>query len=629
MSEREFCYSDPEHIGERARAGAKLERCLNTLYDQACHHRREKQWQAALVTLAHIRKEDPGFPDPEGVEGTAQEGLRREQEVDALYNEARRFLERRQWEDAQGKVNRILEKDGTFDDPEQILKASQEAINRKQEIDRLYEQAHALLQDKRWQMALANINRIKTLDLSFLDPDGVEVAAREGWRREERVSALCEEIETVLDARRYGEAKEKLKRIRQWDPPAGWLREATARAEDGLENESQVAKLYSEARDLLKSKQWQQVLDRMSDIRTRDPEFRDPEGLTEAAQRGYRKQTKIAALVDETEKWIGKNEWNLAQKSIDEIHQLDPKWDDDGGLGEKAQNGIDDQKRKEEARRLYREVQLLTQSKQWAAVLEKMVRIHELDRSFEDDLGIQAKAERKLRQQRKAADLRQKIRGLLLLLASPVVFVAKHWKASLAVVGGVVLAIALYSKLASGGEDQTALSQPSLTAAHTLAQSSPTVTEVASRSPDAPAIPVAYPVQTATQELSASVTGTPVLPTGTAVPPTEAMTNAPTATPTTSTATPTVPTDTPTATPTTTPTPTETPRVRTAHAQLWIFADKDCLDPKECSRTYVEKERKVDVFAGSNTALVRVRNHRDNFEGWMEQRLYTKYVTCP
>ena len=108
-----------------------------------------------------------------------------------------------------------------------------------------------------------------------------------------------------------------------------------ARAEARSQLQDQTAQLYEQAERLANSQKWQQALDKMEEIYLLDPDFEDSGGIAQEAkdeiqkeEAEVRKQNELAAMYSEAVQLMRSGHYQQALEKLGEVHEQDPKYPD-------------------------------------------------------------------------------------------------------------------------------------------------------------------------------------------------------------------------------------------------------------------------------------------------------------
>jgi hypothetical protein len=221
----------------------------------------------------------------------------------------------------------------------------------------LYAEARQMSQVEQWQAVVNIFRRIEAIDPGYADPEGLLGAAQERVAALEKAESLAAQYQGAVEALDRGEwvtAEELLQQViaAQPDHPHAARLLEKARAErTRLDSERQrvekSAVLYQDSVADLKNGHFQQVLDKLAELRALDPDFADPQRVAEQAQAGLADLQARTANVSRTKELYegmarlleaGSPEQALAQWQA--IQEIDPRFRDWRGLAGKARGAL-------------------------------------------------------------------------------------------------------------------------------------------------------------------------------------------------------------------------------------------------------------------------------------------------
>jgi tetratricopeptide (TPR) repeat protein len=155
--------------------------------------------------------------------------------------------------------------------------------------------------------------------------------------------------------------------------------ERQAREEE--ERQGHLEGLYSRARRLHQNRQWQVVIEIFEEIHSEEPDYPDPEGLFESARQALDTQLRAAALYDRGVQHADTKEWQQAIESLEEVRRLEPGYQDTETLLAQVRREMERQNRLDE---LYAQARRLHRAQEWQQVVSVFDQIRELDPSYTD-----------------------------------------------------------------------------------------------------------------------------------------------------------------------------------------------------------------------------------------------------
>lgn len=214
---------------------AKKQKHLKELYSEAKKLHAAEKWQAVVKVFDQIFLIEPHLADPDGLLLSAQKQvaeLKRLSDLNELYRQAVLEMDSGKWYEAQRNLEKIHKTQTGFLETERLLKKVESEIVRIEEgnkrvnqINTLYEQAHGLLRSKNWRQALDKIEEIQRLDSQFEDKDGIIQKARAELERENleaqrqnQLAAMYADAVRLMKEGKYHESLEKWDKVKAVDP---------------------------------------------------------------------------------------------------------------------------------------------------------------------------------------------------------------------------------------------------------------------------------------------------------------------------------------------------------------------------------------------------------------------------
>jgi len=110
-----------EVIGDTIPAILQRHRRLDELYAQARQFHQGQEWQMVVDVFERIHSQDPGFPDPEGLLASAREALDRTRKVAGLYEQASRYVDGSEWQQARACFEEVQRLEPGYRETEELL----------------------------------------------------------------------------------------------------------------------------------------------------------------------------------------------------------------------------------------------------------------------------------------------------------------------------------------------------------------------------------------------------------------------------------------------------------------------------------------------------------------------------
>jgi hypothetical protein len=188
----------------------RLQELLVSLYTEARAAYDALQWEQAMETLSEIVALQPGFLDAEQL---LREASLRQQALAQHWTEGRRAYEDNLWKEAVQHFIAILAEDADNDEAARLL----EEARRQQALAGLYAEARRLHEENQWQAVVEVFERILELNPEYPDPEGLWAAARQ-YLEQQQLTRLYNEARAAYDEKRWATAAETLREIIRVQP---------------------------------------------------------------------------------------------------------------------------------------------------------------------------------------------------------------------------------------------------------------------------------------------------------------------------------------------------------------------------------------------------------------------------
>ena len=117
-----------EVLGDTVPAILQRQRRLDELYTQARQSYRDQEWQMVVDVFARIHSEDPQFPDPEELLASAREALDRVRKVADLYDQALRYVDSSEWQQALESLEEVQRLEPGYQDIEALMSRGRQEL---------------------------------------------------------------------------------------------------------------------------------------------------------------------------------------------------------------------------------------------------------------------------------------------------------------------------------------------------------------------------------------------------------------------------------------------------------------------------------------------------------------------
>lgn len=356
---------------------------IAALYTEALSAFWTQQWEKAVNAFATIVAQQPDYKD---AAAKLQESTR-QRDVARPYHEGTRAYEARDWVVAIDRLGTVLAIDANYRDVAARLAEAQ----RQKALEDLYAEARLLHQAQEWAAVLSVFEKIKALEPTPPDPDGLEISAREAIAALEQEQALAELYGHGLEAMNRGDfdrARGDFEDIGRLQPDYRDSKILRARVQAELakrEAAERLAELYRQASASYDAQQWERAADILNQIIARKPDYSDAARKLEEAER----QSELSRLYMEGTAALQARDWSTATDCFSATTTLDPHYHD-------AAVKLDEARRQQDLANLYTEARRLCQDQEWEAVVRVFGRINAEEPSYPDPDGLLAAARRAL-----------------------------------------------------------------------------------------------------------------------------------------------------------------------------------------------------------------------------------------
>jgi hypothetical protein len=303
-------------ILERQELAAKeqeREERLKSLYDQAHELYQKQEWQAVVDVFAQIHREDPTYPDDDGLLTSAHEALQIAKKRAEALSQYRKGVESA-WADEKldgGEVETLRD----------LAANLQLGSNQTGQIERevIGDTKEAILED---QKRTARERYHKAVKEAWADNHLSDADV-------ERLGALASELNLST-----GTAADIERDIMDTTKEATLeYQEQVSREKERQDRERQdrLDELHDRARRSRQKEDWQAVVDVFEEIRAEESDYPDHEGLLASAREALEAQElthRVAAVYAEGQRHMDAREWQLALECFEDVQRLNPEYRD-------------------------------------------------------------------------------------------------------------------------------------------------------------------------------------------------------------------------------------------------------------------------------------------------------------
>jgi len=328
----------------------ELEQRLVDLYTRGLSAFWLEEWEKAIRNFQAIVDVRPEYEDvAEKLAEASQKA-----NLHALYIQAQEAQEAEDWSGALEALEQITAEAADYKDTKERL----QAVRKQKQLADLYDEALHLHQAQQWQAVVKVFSQIHTIEPDYPDPEGLLPASeREAatLKRQAEVNELYSQAVRELNAENWQEALQLLVQLQGIEPDFRDTERLIARVEQEIErkekeqkSDDQIGIYYEQALDLAKAKQWRQVLAKIDEIQSLDPEFADPEGLAAEAREELTKedeeaqrQSELATMYAEAVRLLEEGQYQEALEKWGEVKARDPRYPDHKNVQTNAKENLE------------------------------------------------------------------------------------------------------------------------------------------------------------------------------------------------------------------------------------------------------------------------------------------------
>lgn len=329
-------------VGDTIYTDREVEQRLDQLYTEGLAALWVEDWDKAYRRFQAILREKPDH-----LQAIAKlDEAKRQKYLSDLYMQAMDAQKSENWPTAVKILEKLTSETTDYRDASSLLKTAQ----KKNQLTRLYEEARRLYQAKQWQAVVKVFAQIAAIEPNYQDPDNLLSSAEKEVAELQRLTQLNELYSRAvreMDAGNWYEARGLLEQVHK--AQTGFLE--TERLLRKIENEItkieelkrrniQTNTLYEQAHSLVRSKNWREALGKIEEIHGVDPQFEDRDGIADKAKAGLeleeqeiQKRNQLAAMYAEAVRLLREGKYKEALDKWQEVKAIDPKYPDRQKVG--------------------------------------------------------------------------------------------------------------------------------------------------------------------------------------------------------------------------------------------------------------------------------------------------------
>ena len=159
-----------------------------------------------------------------------------------------------------------------------------------------------------------------------------------------------------------------------------------------VDEQLDLNRLYMQAQNLMQDENWQSALGALEELEQRSQGYKDVSTRLSLV----RKQTRLAALYADAQSLSGAGKFRAVVEIFDEIKSLDPQFSDPHGLLQTAQKGLKNEERQEQLRTVYsRALQEIGQER-WKDAKNSLEQVQRLQLDYRDTVALLTQVDHRL-----------------------------------------------------------------------------------------------------------------------------------------------------------------------------------------------------------------------------------------
>ncbi len=294
------------------------------------------------------------------------------------YDQAMKLAQNKKWRDALAAFESLQYSSPDFKDVPHQLKQAKHQV----QLLKLYEQAEALLREKKYQETLDKLQTLKDMESEY-DIDELRTQAEKG-RAAEKQESLAQQYERAKVAfaqKDYDSVVAIMSAIREQSPGYPDKDGIEAPAREHVEYQRELLKKYNQAVEYQERQEWEQALTAFQAIKNKEPNYKRDDIDSRLAT--VKHLHRLSNLLQEAADLFEKTELTASIDKLDELKRIDAEY---------KQSNID-RLRRDATDRLHQEgIRQLEQNK-FEACLETLTDLKQRSSEYADleDLENQAK----------------------------------------------------------------------------------------------------------------------------------------------------------------------------------------------------------------------------------------------
>lgn len=396
---------DPEHeeasqLLAQAEEGLARAKEVESLYQRGFEHLSEEKWSEAIKVLRQLLETEPAYRDAEELLTQAETGL----QLATLYANAAAASLRSEQQEAIENLKELLAIDPHYEDASQLLaRLEQDLLGEQDEKERLeriadlYALSKECLEAENWEVVIETLQQVLQIDPKHEKASALLAQAQDAQARAQEVSSLYEQALSSSREKSWADVITALTQLLELEPEHEEATQLLAQAQQELNKEQlekarleRLEEVYQQAEESLRDERWSEAVERLQEIVSSEPQYREAAVLLAQAQRALETQERLEALYQGGAEALEAEDWPAAIAKFQQILQIDPEHEEVSALLAQGQDALS---RQEEVASLYEQATTGCREHNWAEVVTVLTRLLELEPEHEEATELLAQAQ--------------------------------------------------------------------------------------------------------------------------------------------------------------------------------------------------------------------------------------------
>lgn len=254
----------------------------------------------------------------------SEQVLEKRRKAATLLQEAGTQFQEGKYDQALERLKRLLELDPKHAEGLELQQLAKEALARQQKIEALLIQARKFQEVQQYEACQKTADEGLKLDENHAELKKLREWAHESLEKEATVRALLKKGEAQLDRREFSKVLQTVQELLSVSPDHPGGRKLQREALENLERRGKTEELLAAARGYLQSKDYETSRKIALDALKLDSGHAELRRVLESAEKGMQQQARVTALLQEARQQLEKKDPGAVFKVLDELLFLSP-----------------------------------------------------------------------------------------------------------------------------------------------------------------------------------------------------------------------------------------------------------------------------------------------------------------